>query len=43
VEPGTTYYYKLEDLDVHGWATLHGPVCATVGAMHRLYLPIIAR
>jgi len=23
-----TYYYKLEDIDLHGTATLHGPVSA---------------
>ena len=30
VKPGTTYYYKLEDMDGHGKATLHGPVSARV-------------
>ncbi|MBN2391192.1 MAG: hypothetical protein JXR84_10730, partial [Anaerolineae bacterium] len=26
VEPGVVYYYKLEDLDVKGVSTLHGPI-----------------
>ena len=29
--PGIGYSYKLEDLDLHGVATLHGPVTATAG------------
>jgi hypothetical protein len=29
VKNGQTYYYKLEDVDVYGTATLHGPVSAT--------------
>ncbi|MDX9955048.1 MAG: hypothetical protein RBT75_13170 [Anaerolineae bacterium] len=29
VTPGVTYFYKLEDVDIHGVATLHGPVQAT--------------
>jgi len=28
---GTTYYYKLEDVDMSGIATMHGPVSATPG------------
>ena len=24
-----TYYYKLEDIDINGTATMHGPVSAT--------------
>jgi hypothetical protein len=31
VEIGTTYYYKLEDVDFHGHGTFHGPVWATPG------------
>jgi hypothetical protein len=27
VTPGTLYYYKLEDIDVWGKRTFHGPVC----------------
>jgi len=26
VQVGQTYYYKLEDVDIHGHTTLHGPV-----------------
>lgn len=29
VERGKTYYYKLEDIDLNGKSTLHGPVSAT--------------
>jgi hypothetical protein len=32
LEPGTTYYYWLEDLDISGATTLHGPVSATAQA-----------
>ena len=32
VEPGQTYFYKLEDIDVAGRSTFHGPVDATVDA-----------
>ena len=27
VVPGHLYYYRLEDIDLHGTHTLHGPVC----------------
>jgi hypothetical protein len=27
VSRGSVYYYKLEDIDIHGGKTLHGPVC----------------
>jgi hypothetical protein len=30
VEPGVTYYYKLEDIEVSGVHTLHGPVTASI-------------
>ena len=30
---GTTYYYKLEDVDMSGNATMHGPVSATPWAI----------
>ncbi len=30
IEAGTTYYYWLEAVDIHGQSTLHGPVSATV-------------
>jgi len=29
-----TYYYKLEDVDLHGVSSMHGPLSATVG-LHR--------
>ncbi len=29
VTPGLTYYYWLEDVDLHGRSTMHGPVTAT--------------
>ena len=32
VEPGVSYYYKLEDIDVNGAATLNGPVSALIAA-----------
>lgn len=28
--PTVTYYYKLEDIDVHGYGTMHGPESAAV-------------
>jgi hypothetical protein len=41
VEPATPYYYEVEDIDIRGVATLHGPVWAT--AAHALYLPLVLR
>jgi hypothetical protein len=38
VVPGATYYYRLEDVDVFGTSTFHGPVSATA-AWQRLRLP----
>jgi hypothetical protein len=32
VQPGITYYYKLEDVEVGGKCTTHGPVSATAQA-----------
>ncbi len=32
VQPGVTYFYKLEDIDVRGVSTFHGPVSVTVVA-----------
>jgi hypothetical protein len=40
VVPGTTYYYWLEDVGVHGGGTLHGPVSATAGP-YNSYLPLV--
>jgi len=31
VEVGQTYYYKLEDVDIYGHTTMHGPVVVMVG------------
>jgi hypothetical protein len=36
---GATYCYWLEDLDVYGVATVHGPVCARMPRAHKLVLP----
>jgi hypothetical protein len=36
VTSGMTYYYWLEDVDVHGVATLHGPVTAELAPAFRL-------
>lgn len=30
VSPGATYYYRLEDIDLNGMRTFHGPVAAMV-------------
>jgi len=32
VQPGATYYYKLEDIDVKGVSTFHGPISVSVVA-----------
>jgi len=36
VEKGKTYYYKLEDVDVSGIATLHGPASATAKSLYMM-------
>lgn len=41
-EPGISYYYWLEALDVQGDSTFHGPVAAELLPMQRL-LPVRAR
>jgi hypothetical protein len=41
VTAGVTYYYKLEDVNIYGQGTLHGPVHASAGAFRRLYLPLV--
>jgi len=44
VVPGTTYYYKLQAVDIRGGYTLHGPVWAVPGpAAHKIYLPVVTR
>jgi hypothetical protein len=42
VVKGVTYYYKLEDVDIHGASAFHGPVSATSGQV-RIYLPLIVK
>jgi hypothetical protein len=42
VAPGVTYWYWLADVDVHGAATLHGPVSASLAPLRRL-LPVRPR
>lgn len=39
VEPGRTYWYKVQAVDARGQNTLYGPVEAT--ALHCLALPLI--
>jgi hypothetical protein len=34
---GTTYYYKLEDVDMSGNATMHGPVSANTWSLFSLF------
>ena len=36
VERGKTYYYKLEDIDLSGTSTLHGPVSAAAKGVRQL-------
>ena len=42
---GHIYCYKLEDVDVYGQRTVHGPVCATTQtpAMYAIYLPLAVK
>lgn len=43
VTNGVTYWYKLEDVDLYGVSTFHGPVSATLWRLHRIYLPLLLR
>jgi hypothetical protein len=43
VTNGVTYWYKLEDVDIHGVSTFHGPVSATPRRLHWLYLPLLLK
>ena len=36
VQNRKTYFYKLEDIDINGSTTFHGPVSATLGLLHLL-------
>ncbi len=42
VDPGVTYYYQLEAVDVSGMPTMHGPVSAVAGP-YRFYLPLLRK
>ncbi len=42
VQPGQVYYYWLEDVDLQGVVTRHGPVWAQAG-LYRLYIPVVSR
>ena len=37
---GMTYWYKLEDVDIHGVSAFYGPVSATPQRLHGMYLPL---
>jgi hypothetical protein len=41
VVKGSTYYYKLEDLDISGVSTFHGPISAAASPFQPIYLPLI--
>jgi len=41
VVKGITYYYQLEDVDIYGVSTFHGPVSATPSPSHHIYLPLV--
>ncbi len=43
VTNGVTYRYKLEDVDLYGVSTFHGPVAATPQRLHWLYLPLVLK
>jgi hypothetical protein len=36
VRMGSTYYYRLEAVDVYGHSAFHGPVSATVQPLRRI-------
>ncbi len=48
VQPGVTYFYKLEDIDLQGVSTFHGPVTVTARAAtsaptFTVFLPLVFR
>ena len=43
VSNGVTYWYKLEDVDLHGVSTFHGPVSATPQRLYQIYLPLLSK
>lgn len=47
-DPDTIYYYKLEDIDLNGVSTFHGPINTSSGVSadpgdKQIYLPIIVK
>ncbi len=41
--PGVTYYYRLEDVDIFGVRTFHGPVSAVMGEVRwQVYMPLVS-
>ena len=43
VQPGVTYYYRLEAVDLSGHGQLYGPVSATAWAPQRICLPLVLK
>ena len=43
VVPGTVYWYKLEDVDIHDLHTFHGPVASSPLRRYPAYLPLLAQ
>jgi len=44
LQPGMTYYYKLESVDFQWRTALYGPVWATpLGTAYAVYLPVVAK
>jgi hypothetical protein len=41
VTSGVTYWYKVEDVDIHGVGTMHGPVWAIPRRLHRIFCPVL--
>lgn len=41
VTKGVTYYYQLEDVDVQGISTFHGPVSAIASPIYQIYGPLM--
>ena len=39
--PGVTYYYSLEDMDIHGVVTSHLNRLAVAAIPVRIYLPVL--
>ncbi|MDH7487841.1 MAG: hypothetical protein QHJ81_16400 [Anaerolineae bacterium] len=42
IVPGTVYWYRLEEVDIYGAGTLHGPVIGTPRPQYRINLPFLA-